>query len=240
MALADEISKWIAEQVAASGSRGTVVGLSGGIDSSVVAALCKRALGDAVLGTILPCQSQPVDEEYALLAVRAFGIRTQKVDLTPVYEVLATQLQKTSLLASANVKSRLRMATNYYLANLHGYMVVGTGNKTELYIGYFTKYGDGGADILPIGGLLKREVRALAQELGVPQPIVDRTPTAGLWPGQTDEGEIGLSYDELDDVVDRLSRDDASGLRPEAEERVRRLHAASAHKRTLMPIFENG
>ena len=132
------------------------------------------------------------------------------------------------------------MATNYYLANLHGYMVVGTGNRTELYIGYFTKYGDGGADILPIGGLLKREVRALAVELGVPQPIVDRTPTAGLWPGQTDEGEIGMSYDELDDVVAALSRGDAGDSGPTAVERVRRLHAISEHKRALVPIFEKG
>ena len=156
--------------------KGAVVGLSGGIDSSVVAALCRRALGDAVLGTILPCQSQPIDEEYALLTAKAFGIRTQKVDLTPVFETLTAQLPATSRLASANAKSRLRMATNYYLANLNSYMVVGTGNRTELYIGYFTKHGDGGADILPIGGLLKREVRALARELGMPQP--DRRPNA--------------------------------------------------------------
>lgn len=240
MALADDISKWIASQVSAGGSRGAVVGLSGGIDSSVVAALCKRALGDAVLGTIIPCQSQPIDEEYARLAARALDVRTQKVDLTPVFETLTAQLPETSRLASANVKSRLRMATNYYFANLNGYMVVGTGNKTELYIGYFTKYGDGGADILPIGGLLKRDVRALAQELGIPQPIVDRTPTAGLWPGQTDEGEIGMSYDELDDVVSALGSGDASGLRSEAVDRVRRLHAVSAHKRALMPIYQPG
>jgi len=239
MALADDISRWIASQVVAAGARGAVVGLSGGIDSSVVAALCRRALGDAVLGTILPCQSQPIDEEYGLLAALSFGVRTQKVDLTPVFTALTAQLPETSRLASANVKSRLRMATNYFLANLHSYMVIGTGNRTELYIGYFTKHGDGGADILPIGGLLKREVRALAQELGVPQPIVDRTPTAGLWPGQTDEGEIGMSYDELDDVVAALGRGEAGGLRPEAVERVRRLHEASAHKRALMPIYES-
>ncbi len=238
MALADDISLWIASRVAAAGSRGAVVGLSGGIDSSVVAALCRRALGDAVLGTILPCQSQPVDEDYALLAASAFGIRTQKVDLTPVFETLLAQLPETSRLATANVKSRLRMATNYYIANLHGYLVVGTGNRTELYLGYFTKYGDGGADILPIGGLLKRDVRNLAVELGVPQPIVDRTPTAGLWPGQTDEGEIGMAYDELDDVVAALSRGDVGGLRSSAVDRVRHLHAISEHKRAPMPIFE--
>lgn len=239
MALADEISGWIASQIDAAGTRGAIVGLSGGLDSSVVAALCKRALGDAVLGTILPCQSQPIDEEYALLAAKAFDVRTQRVDLSPVFESLVGQLPGTSLLANANAKSRLRMVTNYYLANVNGYMVIGTGNRTELYLGYFTKYGDGGADILPIGGLLKREVRALAQDLGVPQPIVDRAPTAGLWPGQTDEGEIGMTYEEMDDIVAALGRgEDVGGLRPEAVERVRRLHAASEHKRRLMPILE--
>jgi NAD+ synthase len=238
LSLADEISDWIALRVAAAGSKGAVVGLSGGIDSSVVAALCKRALGDSVLGTILPCQSQAIDEEYARLAAAAFGLATLKVDLTPVFATFIAQMPETARLANANVKSRLRMATNYYLANLRGYIVVGTGNRTELYIGYFTKYGDGGADILPIGGLLKRDVRVLARELGVPPPIVDRPPTAGLWPGQTDEGEIGMSYDELDAIVSALSRGDAGGLRPEAVERVRRLHDASEHKRALMPIFE--
>lgn len=238
MALADEITSWIASRVAAAGSKGAVVGLSGGIDSSVVGALCKRALGDSVLGTILPCQSQPIDEEYARLAADAFGIGTLKVDLTPVFETLIAQMPETSRLASANVKSRLRMATNYYLANLRGYLVVGTGNRTELFIGYFTKFGDGGADILPIGGLLKRDVRALARDLGVPNPIVDRAPTAGLWPGQTDEGEIGMSYDELDEIVAALGRGDAGDQRPEAVERVRRLNAASAHKRAPMPVFE--
>ena len=153
MALADSIGDWIRDRVTEAGARGAIVGLSGGIDSAVVGALCKRALGDSVLGTILPCQSQPIDEEYARLAADRFGIRTQKVDLTPVFESLIAALPETARLASANAKSRLRMTTNYYLANLNGYMVIGTGNKTELYIGYFTKYGDGGADILPIGRL---------------------------------------------------------------------------------------
>ena len=238
MALADSISEWIREQVTRAGSKGAVVGLSGGIDSAVVGALCKRALGDSVLGTILPCQSQAIDEEYARLVSATFGVRIHKVDLTPVYETLVAGLSETAFLAGANAKSRLRMTTNYYLANLNGYLVIGTWNRTEIFIGYFTKHGDGGADILPIGGLLKREVRALARELGVPQPIIDRKPTAGLWPGQTDEGEIGIAYDELDEIIVSLERGDVTGLRPEAVQRVLRLHQSSANKRALMPVYE--
>ncbi len=238
--LAEDIARWLREQVGRAGARGVVVGLSGGIDSAVVAALAKRALGDQVLGTILPCHSQPIDEEYARLVAAAFGVQLHRVDLTPVYDLLVAQLPAVTRIATANLKSRLRMATNYSLANTLGYLVAGTGNYTELYIGYFTKYGDGGADVLPIGGLLKRQVRQLARELGVPAPIIERAPTAGLWEGQTDEGEIGLSYDELDRTIVGLERGDLAGLRPEALERVRRMHEQSSHKRQVAPVYEPG
>lgn len=233
----EEIADWIHAQVAQSRADGVVVGLSGGVDSSVVAGLAKRALGDRVLGTILPCHSQPIDEEYARLAADAFGIRLHRVDLTPIYDALLARLPQSNRVALANVKSRLRMATNYCLANSLNYLVAGTGNKSELYIGYFTKFGDGAADILPIGGLLKCQVRQLARELGVPEPIVARAPTAGLWEGQTDEGEIGLSYDELDRTIVGLEHGDVDGLRPEVVEKVRRMHEISAHKRSLAPVF---
>lgn len=238
MSLAKQITEWIRMQVTSAGAEGVVVGLSGGVDSSVVAGLAKRALDDSVLGTILPCHSQPVDEEYARLVAHALGIRLHRVDLTPVYDGLVAQLPPNSPLAAANMKSRLRMAANYYLANSLNYLVAGTGNKSELYVGYFTKYGDGAADILPLGGLLKSQVRGLAVELGVPEPIIARPPTAGLWEGQTDEDEIGLTYDELDRAILGLERGDVQGLRPEAVELVRGMHKRSQHKRVLAPVFE--
>jgi NAD+ synthase len=106
-----------------------------------------------------------------------------------------------ALLATGNLKARLRMVALYYVANLHNYLVVGTSNKAELTVGYFTKYGDGAADLLPLAGLVKRQVRELARELGVPEAVITKAPSAGLWPGQTDESDLGLTYDQLDDLL---------------------------------------
>jgi NAD+ synthase len=128
------------------------------------------------------------------------------------------------------------MATLYYLANARNCLVAGTGNKTEVMVGYFTKHGDNGVDMLPLGDLYKGQVWELAREIGVPQPVIDRPPTAGLWPGQTDEGEIGITYAVLDAILAAL----AKGQEPNADlsdvAQVRRMIAASAHKRALPPI----
>src|SRR5205807_6592398 len=131
----------------------------------------------------------------------------------------------------ANMKPRLRMATLYFVANSLNYLVAGTGNKSELSIGYFTKYGDGGVDLLPLANLVKSEVRALARELNIPPAIVDRTPTAGLWLGQTDESEMGFTYDELE----RYLEEGAQSLAPAIAMRIERLVRASEHKRHLPP-----
>ena len=122
------------------------------------------------------------------------------------------------------------MLTLYYIANQLSYMVAGAGNRSELSVGYFTKYGDGGVDILPLGNLVKEEVRELAGFLGVPQPIIDKPPSAGLWEGQTDEEELGLSYEELDRY---LLTGEVSG---EVKERIESMITASAHKRLLPPV----
>jgi NAD+ synthase len=128
-------------------------------------------------------------------------------------------------MARANVKPRLRMLSLYYYANLLGYLVLGTGNKAELTMGYFTKFGDGGADALPLGDLVKAEVRELARLLGVPREVVERAPSAGLWAGQTDEVELGLSYEQLDRFLLTGSSGD-----PAADAEIRRREAASRHK----------
>ena len=116
----------------------------------------------------------------------------------------------------ANIKPRLRMASLYFIANSLNYLVAGTGNRSEITLGYYTKYGDGGVDVLPIGGLLKSEVRALARELGVPEPMIDKPPTAGLWVGQTDEDEMGFSYDMLEAVPEK----GASAVPPDVAARI--------------------
>ncbi|MGE5509345.1 MAG: NAD(+) synthase [Chitinophagales bacterium] len=227
------LAEWLAGQVEAAGAKGLAVGLSGGIDSAVVAGLAARALPGRVLGVIMPCHSHPSDTRDAQAVAAAFGLETREVDLTPVYDhlrqVLPPEPSETRL-AAANLKPRLRMLTLYYHANTRNYLVAGTGNRSELAVGYFTKYGDGGVDLLPLGGLVKAEVRALARELGVPQAVIDRPPSAGLWEAQTDEGELGFSYAELDRYL-------VTGEAPEAiRTRVEQLGRASAHKRSLPPI----
>jgi NAD+ synthase len=130
------------------------------------------------------------------------------------------------------------MITLYYLAQSRHYLVLGSGNRTELQVGYFTKYGDGGADLLPLGTVSKTRVWELARELGVPPPVVERPPTAGLWPGQTDEGEMGITYRELDRVLAAIETGDTRDVDPATLEKVEGMIARSAHKRALPPIFE--
>ncbi len=236
--LADEISAWIRERIEEAGARGAVLGLSGGVDSSVAAVLCKRAVSD-VLGLIMPIHSDPLDEEYASLLATKFDIPVRKVDLAPVYDLLAKILPGGARLPMANLKPRLRMTTLYYFANKESRLVVGTGNKSELMMGYFTKYGDGGVDILPLGGLLKREVRELARELGVPPQIIAKPPSAGLWAGQTDEGELGITYNELDEILSALEKGgDLTAYDGRLVERVKGQIALTQHKRAPLPIFE--
>jgi NAD+ synthase len=236
MELAHCISEWIKEEVEEAGAEGIVLGLSGGVDSSLTAALAKKALGDKVLGLLMPCQSDPTDLEHTRLVADKFGIETEYVDLGPVFDSLIASLPRGSDLALANLKPRLRMATLYYFANSRNYLVAGTGNKSEITVGYFTKYGDGGADLLPLGDLLKSQVRELARELGVPEEIIAKPPSAGLWAGQTDEGEMGITYDELDQTIAAIETGDTRGCDEAILERVKAMMAASEHKRQPIPV----
>jgi NAD+ synthase len=242
MSLADQITNWVRQQVGAAGVVGIAFGLSGGVDSACVAGLAKRAMGhEAVVGVLLPCHSDPIDAEYARQVATAFDLETVTIDLAPAYDSLIRALPPTDKrLALANVKPRLRMTALYYVANVRNYLVAGTGNRSELMVGYFTKHGDGGADMLPLGDLYKREVYELARELGVPQPIIDRPPTAGLWPGQTDEEEMGLSYDEVERALVTLTIGGDHGVDQATLDKVRRMMTSSAHKRALPPVFVRG
>src|SRR6266852_9371222 len=207
MAQAERLAAWMRERVTEAGARGLLVGLSGGVDSAVVARLSQLASPGAVVGVLMPCHSDPEDERDAALVANHFSLPSVRIDLAATYDQLASAARSAletlpvtirkdhphddprSRMPLANMKPRLRMTALYFVANSLNYLVAGTGNRSELSIGYFTKHGDGGVDILPLANLVKREVRALAKELGVPQAIVDRTPTAGLWLGQTDEAE---------------------------------------------------
>lgn len=235
--------RWIADRVQESGTSGAVFGLSGGVDSAVVCGLAAEALGpERCLGVILPIESAPEDARLGLEAAETFGVPSERVDLGEAFASLHDALERargerttgdpgSARLARMNLKPRLRMASLYYFANHLDRLVIGTGNAAEFAVGYFTKYGDGGADIFPLGELVKAEVWALARCLGVPSAIVERAPTAGLAPGQTDEGELGLGYDALDAYLLRgTSGDEAT------DARIRALVQGSAHKRDSPPI----
>jgi len=236
--LVEKLVLWIRDKVLAAGCKGVVVGMSGGIDSSVVAVLCQRAFPQNMLGVLMPCYSSQEDAEHAQIVAQKFSIPTKTVALDSVFDTLLKVLpggrveSAGSRLAQANLKVRLRMLTLYYLANQLKYMVAGSSNKSELSIGYFTKYGDGGVDIMPLGNLVKGQVRELARFLGIPQPIIDKPPSAGLWEGQTDEGELGLSYEELDRY---LVTGKASN---KVREKIESMIAASNHKRLPPPIAD--
>jgi NAD+ synthase len=236
--LTENLVSWIIEKVVAAGGKGVVVGLSGGLDSSVTAVLCRRAFPEDMLAITMPCHSNQEDLEHVQALADQFSILTRTITLDSTYDSLLKVLPddkvaaEVSRLAQANLKARMRMLTLYYFANQLNYMVVGSSNRDELILGYFTKYGDGGVDIQPLGNLLKGQVRELAQSLSIPQPIIDKPPSAGLWEGQTDEGELGLSYDQIDRYL-------ASGEASAAiKKRLESMIAASRHKRQAPPVAD--
>ncbi len=242
----DRIVTWLRERAESANARGFVFGLSGGIDSAVVARLCQLATPTRVLGVLLPCYSHPQDEDDARLVASAFTIPVARVDLGPTFDALTEALHHAvkglpthvdtvdikQQLPEANTKPRLRMTSLYFLANSLSYLVAGTGNRSEITLGYYTKYGDGGVDVLPIGGLLKSEVRALGRELGVPERVIEKPPTAGLWVGQTDEAEMGFSYDALEKYL----AEGPKAVPDNVAERIERLKKASDHKRAMPPV----
>src|SRR6187401_169658 len=245
MTRADSIASWLRERASSAGSRGFVFGLSGGIDSAVVARLCQMATPQRVVGVLMPCYSHPQDEEDARLVASAFSFPIVRVDLGAAFDALTDSLTHAvkglpthvdsvdikQQLPEANLKPRLRMASLYFIANSLNYLVAGTGNKSEITLGYYTKYGDGGVDVLPIGGLVKSEVRALAREIGVPEQVITKPPTAGLWVGQTDEAEMGFSYDTLELFLEH----GPSAVPPAVAARIAKLREVSDHKRELPP-----
>lgn len=220
--------------------KSAIIGLSGGIDSSVVAYLLAEAIGsDKVYGISMPSSTNAsVDETHAEQVAKHLGIHFQTIPIEPIIKVYHNSASyfKNSL-AAANVKARIRMTLLYGQANVIDGLVVGTGNKSELAVGYFTKYGDGGVDLLPLGSLYKFQVRLLAAELGIPADIITKPPTAGLSTGQTDERELGMSYEVLDAILQAIEHNTSlEGFSPETVTRVKGLKAKAAHKLDLPPI----
>ena len=226
----EEKVNYIRKTVEAAGLKGVVFGLSGGLDSSVVAALCKRAFKDDALGIIMPIHSIEQDELDARLVAENTGINLKKVDLTSTFDAFMESVDETKVEMSIhNVKPRLRMTTLYYYAQSLSYMVVGCSNYSEYYTGYFTKHGDSGADIFPIVDLLKTDLFEMAKYLGLPEKIIEKKPSAGLFEGQTDEDEMGFTYDELDGyIMNEIELDEKK------KELIDRLHRINRHKMTIL------
>ncbi|KXA92978.1 hypothetical protein AKJ64_01735 [candidate division MSBL1 archaeon SCGC-AAA259E17] len=201
-----KIKKFIQNKVEEAGSRGVVLGLSGGLDSSTTAFLCSEALKDKnILAISMPEKgiTDPQNVEDSERIARDLGIKFQKIGISSIFEKIKGEIapgEEGEKHADGNLKARIRMVILYYHSNLLDYLVVGSSNKSELKCGYFTKYGDGASDLLPLGSLYKTQVRKIAKEIGVPQKIIDKKPSAELWKGQRDSQELGLAYDKIDKI----------------------------------------
>lgn len=231
----EKIVSWLQERVNSAGAAGCVLGLSGGIDSAVVAALAKKAFPEKTIAVILPVESSSEDVQDAWLVARELNLQAREINLDKIFHEFIDTIEggrpdeQPGNLAVANVKPRLRMISLYYLAARNNCLVIGTGNKSEIVTGFFTKYGDGGVDLEPIGELVKTQVYELANYLGIPDRIITKEPTAGLWPGQTDEAELGFTYRQLDEYI--LSGNTDADAIIKIREAIRR----SRHKLELPP-----
>ncbi|OGC43250.1 NAD(+) synthase [candidate division WOR-3 bacterium RBG_13_43_14] len=227
------IVKWLKEQISTSGTAGYVLGLSGGVDSAVCAGLIRKATSNA-LALILPIESDPADITDAQSVASVFNLKYEYIDLTQIYDNLIKILPDSNRVVQGNLKARLRMILLYYYANINNLLVCGTGNKTELLLGYFTKYGDGASDVLPLGDLYKYQVREIAGEMGIPERIIKKIPSAGLWLGQTDEAEIGYNYAEIDKTLDQIAQGKIEG---DCAKKLKQMIDRNEHKRKPTKIF---
>lgn len=218
------------------GDKTPVVGVSGGIDSALTLMLLKEAFPDReIKAFFMPDGKTPHTDYRDVEALgKASGTKIESIGIEAAVNAFKNMLKVDSREALGNIKSRTRMIILYYQANISNGMVVGTTNRSEYVVGYYTKYGDGACDIEPIMHLLKREVREMASELNVPKTIISKKPSAGLWEAQTDESDLGMTYEDLDDMIVAMAQGKAKKDDPRAS-RVMVLHQSSEHKRR-MPV----
>lgn len=200
---ASTLEKFLTEKLERSGMSGYIIGLSGGIDSSLSAAVAVRAVGsEKVLGLILPySRSHHESEKDAILFAAKFQINTEKIDITPMIEAYFGNIDNVEPVRAGNKMARERMSILFDRASQYRYLVLGTSNRTEICLGYGTWYGDVACSVNPLGMLYKSQVRQLASYYQIPESIISKPPTADLWPGQTDEGELGLEYEKVDRLL---------------------------------------
>lgn len=236
----DEIVIWLRQRVNEAGVNGLVVGVSGGLDSAVVAYLIQKAFPESSLGLVMPLKTNESDINHADKVIKDSRIKGLTVDLTDthtaMFNVIRTEIadefiDENAQLADANLRARLRMSTLYTIATNYNYLVVGTDNASEWYTGYFTKYGDGGVDIQPIIDFTKDEVMDIALYLGVPDEIVNKNPSADLWEGQTDENEMGTTYKAIDAFIK------GQDVSEKDRETIEAMHRKTIHKRSPLPKY---
>jgi NAD+ synthase len=242
---ADDARSFLASYLADSPADGYVVGVSGGLDSAVAVHLLADAVGpDRVTGLALPAApSDPENVADAHAVCDRLGVESREIDVQPAVDDVTAAREDVSRTAAGNVQARVRMVYLYQAANADDLLVVGPNNRSELLLGYFTKYGDGAADVAPLADVYKTEVYELARGLGVDEAIVEKTPTAELWEGQTDPGELGEPYEVIDPILhayvdeDRSVAEtaDATGEDRETVEEFVEMYEASAHKRRRPP-----
>ena len=229
---------FIKKVVKDSGAKGIVFGNSGGKDSALVGILCKAAC-DNTVGVIMPCSSKrnyDEDTKDGIAVAKQYNIDTRIVDLAPVKEAEINAVKSITTLNDAalvNIAPRLRMTTLYAIAASEGRLVAGTGNKSEAYVGYFTKWGDGAHDFNPISDLTVTEIYEFLRYLNAPKSIINKAPSAALFDGQTDESEMGVTYSELDAFINGKKVDS------EKAKRIIALHTKSEHKRKNILKYEN-
>lgn len=244
----DVITNFIRVKVKEAGASGVVIGLSGGGDSSVCAALSVKALGTSSVKVIhMPeIESNPISTLIANKVANNLGLELEIINITDVVSAFLKSLgmsyESSDKTVRGNVKARSRMIILYTIANKENMLVVGTSDRSEFLIGFFTKWGDGAGDLHPIIGLYKTQVREFAKYLSLPTEVISRPPSPDLWPGHTAEGELGLTYDEIDEVLYRLFDEGRepheipriSGVPKESVEKVIKLYEKTKHKRSLV------
>jgi len=247
----NKIIDFIRNETHKAGVNGAVVGISGGIDSALTATLTVKALGnDKVLGIHMPESglTPAADSEDAKALADWLGIEFRTIDISGIISAFIAAVpegKSAGRLCKGNLKARVRMSLLYFHANQMDRMVMGTGNKTEILLGYFTKYGDGGVDLEPIGGLYKTEVWELSRRLGIPEALITKEPSAGLWTGQTDEAELGIVYMKVDKVLRMLEQNETPetilttlGVSVEQLNSIMKRIERNEHKRKAPPAPE--